>query len=103
MRYLMVGERHVDPETTKWVYVKEFYRQGFVFKDEQAFLFAPDDVCYIAEDDYPHEEKHYTRKDIVRICDGNVDLATVIFYLLDWQHSETLMDEYRRENKEPLF
>ena len=103
MQFLMVGERHVDPKTTKWVYEKEFYRQGFIYKDEHAFLFGLNEVCYIAEDDYPNEEKHYTRKDIVRICGGDVDLAMQIFYLLDWQHPETLMDEYRRENEEVLF
>ena len=101
-QYLLIGEKHVDDQC-KWKYEKDWYRQGFVYKDEEAFLFSPKDVCYIAEDDYPNEEKQYTRTDIVRICDGNVALATIIFYMLDWQHPETLYDEYIRENEEQLF
>lgn len=97
-QYLLIGNKTVDANG-RWKYEKDWYRQGFVFKDEECFLFYEDLVCYIAESDYPNEEKTYTRKDIVNICEGDVDVATVIFYMLDWQHPETLYDEYCREER----
>lgn len=102
-QYLFIGDRTVNPKTCSWVYKKDWYRQGWIFKDEEAFLFKPDECCYIAESDYPNDEKHYTRTDIVQICRGDVEVATMIFYMLDWQHPETLYDEYIRENEEQLF
>ena len=97
MQYLKVGEKHVDPESTKWIYEKEWYRQGFVYKDEEAYLTSKDDVCYIAENDYPEDEQHYTRTDILRIANGDLKMANTIFYLLDWQHPETVYDELTKE------
>ena len=92
-QFLMIGNR-VDG-----IYNKEWYRQGFVYKDEEAFLYDQDKVCYIAEDDYPNVEKRYTRKDIVRICKGDVKMAQIVFYLLDWQHPETVYDELCAEEE----
>lgn len=97
MQYLKVGEKHVDPESTKWIYEKEWYRQGFVYKDEEAYLTSKDDVCYIAENDYREDEQHYNRTDILRIANGDLKMANMIFYLLDWQHPETVYDELTKE------
>lgn len=60
------------------------YRQGFIFKDEDAFLNRPDEVCYIAE----LSDKTYTRNDIVSICRGNEEIAREVFYNVDWQSPE---------------
>ena len=29
--------------------MREYYRQGWIFKDEEAFLNRPDAVCYVPE------------------------------------------------------
>lgn len=64
---------------------REWYRQGYVFKDEEAFLNRPDDVCYIPE----LSDNIYTRNDIVSICKGNKKIAEEVFYNVDWQSPET--------------
>lgn len=92
VQYLKVGSKDIHEDGTI-TYSKDWYRQGFVYKDEEAFLFSEDDVCYIAEDDYPEEEKHYTRTDILRMCDNDLKKARYVFYMLDWQHPETVCDE----------
>lgn len=60
------------------------YRQGFIFKDEDAFLNRPDDVCYIAE----LSDETYTKNDILSICKGNEEIASEVFYNVDWQSPE---------------
>ena len=40
---------------------REGYGQGYIFKDEDAFLNRPDDVCYIAE----LSDETYTKNDIL--------------------------------------
>lgn len=92
---LLVGRK--DEEGN---YIKDWYRQGWIFKDEDAFLHRPNDVCYIPEfsnnlDD--GSEDTYSRNSIIDICDGDEKLAFELFYMLDWQHPETLYDETMRE------
>ena len=91
---LLVGKRNNDG-----TFEKDWYRQGWIFKDEEAFLKRIDDVCYIAESSYPFHERHYTHRDILNICGGNEDLTKEIFYLLDWQHPSTAFDELMKEEK----
>jgi hypothetical protein len=64
---------------------REGYGQGCIFKDEDAFLNRPDEVCYIPE----LSDEVYTRNNIVSICKGNEAIANDIFYSLDWQCPET--------------
>ena len=54
---------------------REGYGQGYIFKDEDAFLNRPDDVCY-------------TKNDIVSICKGNEEIASEVFNNVDWQSPE---------------
>lgn len=63
---------------------RDIYRQGFIFKDEDAFLNRPDDVCYIAE----LSDETYTKNDILSICKGNEEIASEVFYNVDWQSPE---------------
>lgn len=62
---------------------------GWVFKDENAFLHHPDDVCYIPE----LSDTTYTHNDILRMCNNQESLARECFYNIDWQHPETWIDE----------
>ena len=64
--------------------------QGFVFKDGEAFAEYPDRVCYIPEND----DTLYTRRDFLNICEGSEEMAGELFRNVDWQHPETLFDEY---------
>lgn len=75
--------------------MREYYRQGWIFKDEEAFLNRPDAVCYVPElSDTP-----YTRKDFVELCNGQEDLAADCFEAVDWQCPETWVDEQYRDRE----
>lgn len=67
---------------------REGYGQGYIFKDEDAFLNRPDDVCYIAE----LSDETYTKNDILSICKGNEEIASEVFYNIDWQSPEMEME-----------
>ena len=69
--------------------------QGFGFKDEEAFENDPKKPCYVPE----LSDKAYTRDDFLLLCDHQMAIARKIFYQLDWQCLETLLDEELREGE----
>jgi hypothetical protein len=85
MAYLIVGS--YDAETEK--IDREFYGQGYIFKDEEAFRLYPDKVCYIPE----LSEATYTRNSLIAMCNGSERFAEIVFDYLDWQHPETFVEE----------
>ncbi|MCD8381150.1 MAG: hypothetical protein LUC95_12740 [Lachnospiraceae bacterium] len=70
---------------------RDWFRQGWIFKDEDAFHNRPDDVCYIPE----LSNETYSRKDIVSECKGNEELADEVFENLDWQHVSSLLEDWK--------
>lgn len=66
-----------------------YFRQGWVYKNSDAFYNEPDTVCYIPE----LSDTKYTRKDFLRMCNEQEDIAELIFLSVDWQHPETYLDE----------
>lgn len=70
---------------------RDYYRQGWIFKDEDAFQNRPDDVCYIPE----FSDEKYTRNDILKLLAGGEELAEIMFEELDWQHPETLLEDWK--------
>ena len=72
------------------------YGQGFIFKDEDAYLHRPKEPCYVAELD----DSFYTAEDFLDIAEGDQALANLMFYSVDWQSPCTWMDEYRREEED---
>ena len=72
---------------------KEYYRQGWIFKDEQAFHHESKKPCYVPEEE---EEGFYTREDFLALCMGQEDVAEMIFAEVDWQHPETYFEEQFR-------
>ena len=81
--------------------VREFYGQGHIFKDEDAFYHRPDDPCYIPE----LSDTVYTRNSILQECNQQDDLAEEVFEALDWQHVSSLLEDWQRngELKAELF
>lgn len=73
---------YYDPETGE--IERGEYRQGYVFKDEDAFLNRPEDVCYVPES----SDDTYTRNDILSLCKGNEKIAEEVFYNVDEQSPE---------------
>lgn len=71
--------------------VREFYGQGMIFKDEEAFFNRSDDACYIPE----LSDTVYTRNDIMRECNGQEDIAEEVFRTVDWQHISSLLEDWQ--------
>ncbi|MGN0485532.1 MAG: hypothetical protein ACI4HI_18490 [Lachnospiraceae bacterium] len=70
--------------------IREYFGQGMIFKDEDAFLHRPDDVCYIPE----LSDTVYTRNSIIEECNGQTGIAECVFYEIDWQHVSSLLDDW---------
>ena len=76
---------------------REFYGQGMIFKNDEAFYDEehPDRVCYIPE----LSDSKYTRNSFLTICNNQPELAEELYQSVDWQHPETLMDEWERDGE----
>jgi len=69
---------------------KEYYGQGYIYKDIDAFENKSNETCYVPE----LTDTQYNYNDFLRIAKGNHNVATALFEECDWQHPETLMDEW---------
>lgn len=87
--YLMIGSYIPETEDQEAVIDREYYRQGWIFKDEEAFLHHPEQVCYVPE----LSNEGYTRQDFLAMCNGQEELAEFLFEMVDWQSPETLKSE----------
>lgn len=85
------------PETpgSEEVIRRAWFRQGMVYKNWEAYQNEPETVCYIPE----LSDSKYTAKDFLEICDGQKDLADELFDGCDWQHPETLMEDWLRNDE----
>ena len=68
---------------------KEWYVQGYIYKSFKAFK-SKKGVCYVPE----MSDQKYTYKDFLRIAKNNPELAYQLLDCVDYQHPETLMDEW---------
>lgn len=74
-----------------WVFEKEFYNQGYVYK----FIGDLDTI----DDDYPiyqseYEETEYeTKATLKKLCEGTKVDWLVLFDMLDWTYAETMLLE----------
>ena len=94
-KYLKVGTYVPGTEKKETVIQREYYRQGWIFKDEAAFLFHADQVCYVPE----LSDEGYTRQGFMDLCNGQEDFAAECFRAVDWQCPETWVDEQYREDE----
>lgn len=93
----------------------EYYVQGFIYKDFEAFKTKTDEICYIPEygvDDEDNIEGSYTYADFLRMatewCKEDEDcmdylkkegltfhdVAENLFEMVDWQSPETVLEEW---------
>lgn len=100
--------------------VKSLYQNGYIYKNFDAFENKSDEICYVPElscfsddEDTIDNSDTYTYKDIIDIIDmykndtvdnymvlkNNTidDIAKLLFDHLDWQHPETLFQEWIME------
>src|SRR5699024_2624843 len=69
--YLKIGSYTPGTEDQEAVIDRGYYRQGWIFKDEEAFLHHPEQVCYVPE--LPDEG--YTQQDFLAMCNGQEEVA----------------------------
>ena len=86
---LQIGKYTAPQDGRPAVIQREFYGQGYIFKDEAAFLSHPDQVCYVPE----LSDMAYTHNDLLALCDGQEKLAQCCFDCLNWQSPTTWVDE----------
>lgn len=89
--YVPADEENSTPE----VIDRDYYRQGWIFKDEEAYCDKehPERVCYIPE----LSDSLYTRQNFLDMCNGQPEIADLVFEMVDWQHPETYLDEQDEE------
>ena len=87
--YLKIGSYTPETEDQEAVIDRGYYRQGWIFKDEEAFRLYPERVCYVPE----LSDEGYTRQDFLAMCNGQEELAEFLFEMVDWQSPETLKSE----------
>lgn len=87
--YLKIGSYTPETEDQEAVLDRGYYRQGWIFKDEEAFRLHPEQVCYVPE----LSDEGYTRQDFLAMCNGQEEVATLLFESVDWQSPETLLNE----------
>lgn len=88
---LLIGSYSPENGSKPEIIDRDYYRQGWIFKDEDAFQNRPDDVCYIPE----LSDEKYTRNDILKILAGDEEQAKTMFKELDWQHPESLLEDWK--------
>lgn len=88
-KLLEIGSYMPGADGAEAVIDREYYRQGFIVKNEAAFLHHPEQVCYVPE----LSDAAYTRQDFLSLCNGQEAFARECFYAVDWQHPETWVDE----------
>jgi hypothetical protein len=87
--YLKVGNYTPETDSEPAIITREFYGQGYIFKDEEAFANSLNSVCYIPE----LSDTTYTHQSFLDIMDSQEELAYDLFDQIDWQHPETLFEE----------
>ncbi len=90
-------------ETSEGVaYELEYGGEGNIYKNEDAFLNRPDEVCYVPE--YaaegcegwrvPQNEDCFTHNTLLALCKGNEEVCWDLFYSLEWTFPTTLLEEW---------
>ena len=90
-----IGICKVDRDGSITELQREFFRQGWIFKDWAAFHSKLDMPCYVPE----LHDVVYTRNDFMALCNGQEEIAERLFYEVDWQSPYTLMDEWERNGE----
>ena len=69
---------------------REYFQQGWIFKDCGSFRNNMDAPCYVPELD----DTVYTKKDFLQLCNNQEEIAEELFEQLDWQSPSTLFNEW---------
>lgn len=119
----MTGAKLVLDEKGTALYREGYSDQGFIYKDTQAYMTSLDEVCYVPEfgfEDYESDLKSlfddyengkiskedllegidecghnhgYTHQSLLDLCQGQENVAYIVFDTVDWQYPETYFNE----------
>ena len=95
-----IGKKTETPEGV--FYELEYGGEGNIYKNEDAFLNRPNEVCYVPEyavEDYengqvPQTGDCYTHNSLLELCKGDEEVCQNLFYSLEWTYPETLLEEW---------
>lgn len=93
--YLKVGEYVPETDDSEAVIERAFYRQGDIYKNADAYFNRSDEVCYVPE----LSDSGYTGKDFLDMCCGQKEFADELFEGSDWQHPESLQEDWMRNGE----
>ena len=68
---------------------REYFRQGYIYKNPNAYHNDKSAVCYVPE----LSDSAYTGQDFLDMCNGQPEIADQVFDAVDWQHPESYLDE----------
>lgn len=87
-----IGKCKVDEDGNVVELYREYFRQGYVFKDFDAYHNRPTEPCYVPELD----DTVYTAEDFLEECGGQKEIADELFESVDWQSPCTLLNEWEQ-------
>lgn len=90
-----IGICNVDRNGSITELQREFFGQGWIFKDWKAFRENQNVPCYVPE----LSDTVYTREDFMFLCDNQEEIAEKLFYEVDWQSPSTLMYEWEKDGE----
>lgn len=89
-KYEVIGEFELDAEGNIAKLERRWFRQGYTYKNPNAYFNDKSAVCYIPE----LSDSTYTADDFQSLCGGEKELADELFEGVDWQHPETLIEDW---------
>lgn len=88
-KYKVIGKCEIDENGEIVNLEREYFRQGFIYKNSNAYHNDKSAICYVPELSY----SAYTGQDFLDMCNGQPEIADQVFAAVDWQHPETYLDE----------
>lgn len=88
---MAIGVCEVDADGNIVKLHREFFSQGWIFKDQDAYDNEPNKPCYVAELD----DTVYTANDFLSECNDQKEIADELFYQVDWQSPCTLINDWK--------
>ena len=85
-----IGSLAYDRKNGNYIIHRGSTDQGYVYKNESNFKRHKDRPCYVPE----LSDDIYTGNDFVEMCNGQKDIAALLFESVDWQSPGTLLDEW---------
>ncbi len=85
----------IEKSDGKTMINREWFRQGYIFKDHEAYANSLTEPCYVPE----LSDAVYCKKDFIEMCHGNEEIAEIIFDIVDWQSPETELDQLMRNGE----